>query len=443
MSEQHIVPKGWRLATLESVADPRPNSFVDGPFGSDLKTSDYTEAGIRVLQLQNLGDGVFIDKNKIYTSEAKARALARCRTLPGDIIIAKMADPLARAAVVPKLEREYVIVADLMRLRLAPQYDANIIVPLINSTDFRKEAERLSTGTTRTRISLSAVKKIKFLCPSIPEQRAIARILTTVDDLIAQTEALIAKYQAVKQGLLHDLLTRGLDAHGRLRPPHAEAPQLYKESPLGWIPKEWHSGTLKDYVAFLKSGLSRRIVDQDIGIPVLTSSNIQYNEFDATHLKYWYIQDPQGAKTENYVLDDGDILLCFINSVDQIGKVCVFTDIGRPCIYTTNLFRIKSGLNVNQKFLYLLLSSSQVQKSIKLITKPAINQASFTTGDFLRLDVPVIPYDEQLLITQQFNYMGQRIDAELELLYKYQTVKNGLMQDLLTGRVRVTVNETL
>ena len=67
----------------------------------------------------------------------------------------------------------------------------------------------------------------------------IAAVLDTLDTAIHETEAIIAKLKAVKQGLLHDLLTRGIDANGELRPPQAEAPHLYKESPLGWIPKEW------------------------------------------------------------------------------------------------------------------------------------------------------------------------------------------------------------
>ena len=66
-----------------------------------------------------------------------------------------------------------------------------------------------------------------------------------MDDLIERTEALIAKYRAIKQGLMHDLLTRGVDASGRLRPPREEAPGLYRESAVGWVPREWEVATLR------------------------------------------------------------------------------------------------------------------------------------------------------------------------------------------------------
>ena len=90
------------------------------------------------------------------------------------------------------------------------------------------------------------MRRLQIARPPLPEQRKIARILSTVDDLIERTEALIAKYRAIKQGLMHDLLTRGVDASGRLRPPREEAPGLYRESAVGWVPREWEVKRLQD-----------------------------------------------------------------------------------------------------------------------------------------------------------------------------------------------------
>ena len=97
--------------------------------------------------------------------------------------------------------------------------------------------EQQTTGIRN--LKLTDLLSEKLLVPSLPEQRKIARILSTVDDLIERTEALIAKHRAIKQGLMHDLLTRGVDASGRLRPPREEAPGLYRESAVGWVPMEW------------------------------------------------------------------------------------------------------------------------------------------------------------------------------------------------------------
>ena len=242
--------------------------------------------------------------------------------------------------------------------------------------------------------------------------------------------------------MMHDLFTRGVDAHGKLRPPQSEAPELYKQSELGWIPNDWEAGTLRDYVASLKSGLSRRIIQQDIGVPVITSTNIVDGQFDPSELSYWFINDPQGADTSAYILDECDILLNFINSLAQIGKLCLFRSIGRPCIYTTNIFRIKASSLSSQIFVYRLLGSTFVQREIKSITKPAVNQASFTTGEFLDILAPLIGLAEQQSISSRLQKVDEMIDQFILSLRKYKALKSGLMQDLLTGKVRVKVEES-
>lgn len=99
--------------------------------------------------------------------------------------------------------------------------------------------EKLNEATGVPSINRDMLYDVKFFKPDYASQKTIANILDTLDIQIRQTEAIIAKLQQVKQGLLHDLLTRGIDENGQLRPPYEQAPELYKASPLGWIPKEW------------------------------------------------------------------------------------------------------------------------------------------------------------------------------------------------------------
>ena len=292
-----------------------------------------------------------------------------------------------------------------------------------------------TSGSGIPHIDKEVFGKIEILRFDKPEQTKIAEILSTVDRAIEQTEAIIAKQQRIKTGLMQDLLTRGIDEHGNLR---SEETHEFKDSPLGRIPVEWEVVKLSDYIAFIRSGLSRRILENDIGVPVITSTNIQRSRLDTTQLSYWYLKDPQGAKTESFFLDDGDILLNFVNSVEQIGKVCLFQDLGRPTTYTTNLFRIKASQVASQDFLFYLLDSQVVQNEIKLITKPAVNQASFTTGDFLGISVPFIPYDEQLRIVEFLFALNSHNNGAMLSLSKLKHEKTALMQDLLTGKMRVT-----
>ncbi len=207
-TEIGFIPKEWSIDSLGSVAQGRPNSFVDGPFGSDLKTCDYTVDGVRILQLQNLGDGNFINSNFIYTSEEKASSLSRCIVTQGDIVIAKMAEPLARAVLVPNYNDKYLIVADLMKLKVdSSRHIPHFIKNYINFSKFRKEAERLSTGTTRTRISLSVLKKIEIGLPEKSEQIQISSVIKTIENKINLENEYLHKLQKKKSGLMQDLLT--------------------------------------------------------------------------------------------------------------------------------------------------------------------------------------------------------------------------------------------
>jgi type I restriction enzyme, S subunit len=99
---------------------------------------------------------------------------------------------------------------------------------------------RFVAATGVPSLNRNFVHTLLVVIPPRPEQRKIARILTTLDNLIEKTESLIAKYQAIKQGMMHDVFTRGVDAHGHLRPHHSEAPGLYQQSVLGWIPDTWN-----------------------------------------------------------------------------------------------------------------------------------------------------------------------------------------------------------
>ena len=110
-------------------------------------------------------------------------------------------------------------------------------------------------------------------------QQRIALVLETIDQAIEKTEALIYKYQQIKAGLMHDLFTRGLTADGKLRPPREQAPELYQETPIGWIPKEWEVKALRQLVG------AENIVNGPFGSDLLTS------ELRAEGVPVLYVQD--------------------------------------------------------------------------------------------------------------------------------------------------------
>jgi type I restriction enzyme S subunit len=202
------IPVDWEVKRLIDTASSEKYSCTGGPFGSDLKEDSYTNHGVRVIQLQNIGDGKFLDEYKIFTSEEKADQLKNSNIYPGDIIIAKMADPVARACIIPNADKRYLMASDGIRLSVnKKEYDAKFIFYAINSKYFRKNAEKHSTGTTRLRIGLTELKKLPVIIPPLWEQKEIVEILSSVDDEIEKESIHKKQLESMKNGLMQVLLT--------------------------------------------------------------------------------------------------------------------------------------------------------------------------------------------------------------------------------------------
>ena len=202
------IPEEWEVKKLIDIANNEKYSFTGGPFGSDLKEDSYPDRGIRIIQLQNIGDGKFLDEYKIFTSEEKANQLKNCNIYPGDVMIAKMADPVARACIIPDTEKRYLMASDGIRLSVNKnEYDVKFVLYAINSPRFRKNAEKHGTGTTRLRIGLTELKNLPIGIPPLEEQKQIAEILSSADEGIEKEMNHREQLEALKKGLMQALLT--------------------------------------------------------------------------------------------------------------------------------------------------------------------------------------------------------------------------------------------
>jgi len=203
----------WEKISFADLADENIKwSIIGGPFGSNLIASDYVAEGVRIIQLQNIGDGIFHDDYAIYTTEKKADELLSCNIYPGEIILSKMGDPVARACFVPKNDRRYIMASDGIRLVVDEKcHDKKFVHDYINSENFRKKAIEASTGSTRQRIGLGDLKQLPLVVPSRLEQRAIATVLSDMDAELTALEQQRDKMKNIKQGMMQELLT------GRIR----------------------------------------------------------------------------------------------------------------------------------------------------------------------------------------------------------------------------------
>lgn len=184
----------------------------DGPFGSNLKTEHYTmNKEARIIQLSNIGENGWVEKNTKYTTFEHAHNIARCIVTPGEVVIAKMM-PAGRAIICPNNEKMYVLSSDAVRVTLDNnKVNTAYFVYTTKSRRFQKQIAEDIQGSTRVRTSISKLKKNHILLPPMSEQKKIALVLEEMHEELIGLELKLSQYRQIKQGMMQELLT------GRIR----------------------------------------------------------------------------------------------------------------------------------------------------------------------------------------------------------------------------------
>ena len=286
-----------------------------------------------------------------------------------------------------------------------------------------------ASGSTRFGLPIGAIESVEILTPPKKEQEKIAEVLSTIDRVIAQTEAIIAKQQRIKTGLMQDLLTKGIDENGNIR---SEATHEFKDSAIGRIPVEWNVELL-DKLGERGSGHT-----PNKSHPNYWNGGIKWVSLaDSSKLDQIYIFDTdkeisiQGLKNSSAVLHPkGTVIL----SRDAgVGKSAI---LGTKMAVSQHFIVWRCGTNLNNYYLYYWL-----QKEKPKFEGIASGSTIVTIGlQFFRQYQIAIPklIDEQNLIAEIIKKSDESISKHRCSLEKLKRRKTGLMQDLLTGKVRVT-----
>lgn len=299
---------------------------------------------------------------------------------------------------------------------------------LIQNEDNWKTFE---AGTTFSAVTSKEVYNFPLLLiKSKTEQQRIAKILSTADAVIEKTQAAIAKYKAIKQGMLQDLFTRGIDINtGKLRPRLEEAPHLYKESKLGWIPREWDDKELGDVgeVRMCRRVFNYETNDQgDIPFYKIGTFGKQPDAYISKELYDSYRQQFSFP-------NKGDIL---ISAAGTIGRTIIYD--GTPSYFQdSNIVWIENnGELISNEYLYQVFQIVEYKTeggTIQRLYNSILKSALF----------PCPPKPEQQLITERLKSIDNKLQTEQTYLQKMQSLKKGLMENLLSGRKRVKVAEEL
>ena len=420
-----MVPKGWDVKNLKDVT----LKIQDGNYGAKYpKADELVDKGIPFLTSKALGGSGKTNPEKYdFITIEKHIELKKAHITTNDILFTNRGANVGVIGIAGEDLSDANIGPQLTLIRSNEKLVSyNYLYFFMKSSFFQRQVQGQDSGSAMNFFGIKSTEQFKIKVPPLSEQQKIAKILSTWDKAISTTERLIENSIQQKKALMQQLLTgkkRLLDESGKR------------------FEGEWKVVKLQSVLDLMRSGLSRKLENDNVGIAVIRSNNMGSKYTNNVDLKYWYLDDPQGANVSNYILDDGDLLVNFINSLSQIGKACIYRkNLDVDAIYTTNILRIKPNTDkVDPIYLYLLTQTANYDSYITSITKPAVNQASFTTKEFGNLEFNLPSLKEQQKIATVLINADKEIELLEQQLADLQQEKKALMQVLLTGKVRVVV----
>ena len=318
---------------------------------------------------------------------------------------------------------------NLLLLRLDDEVDKRYFFHFLNSYNARHYAQKeCQKAINQVSLNTGQLKKLSVFTPPMVEQQVIAHILDTLDTQIRQTEALIAKLEQIKQGLLTDLLTRGIDENGELRPPPEQAPHLYKDSALGRIPRGWDVLPVVELGEIVTGTTPPSSIPRAWGseLPFITPADVGHSDSITT------AERSLSAVGKSYVreIPPGTTLVVCIGST--IGKVGFC---GVPAATNQQINALIPSQKLNRTFMYHAVQRHvrQILAWAGLQAVPIVNKTQF--GQML---LPIAPSQEQFAVARRLSVAERQIMEERAIFSKLGQLKASLMNDLLTGRVRVT-----
>ena len=428
------LPEGWKWVRLEEVTESKKFSIVDGPFGTQLHADEYIEDGeIPVVRVINLSfEGKLIEKDLVFISQQKAKQLSRSKVVPGDIIIAKTGATIGKCGVFPKSFLEGIIASSCMKVSIDKTKANNLFLLFwLVSRHGQNAIINSALGTTRTTINISPFKNLKIPLPPLPEQQKIAEILETIDNAIEKTDKIIEKYKRIKQGLMQDLLTKGIDENGNIR---NEKTHKFKDSPLGRIPEEWEVVRLGEVALNITDGKHGDCQDEEnSGYYFISAKDVYDGNIDYEKARQITKKDFEEAHKRT-LLEPEDIVL---TNSGTIGKIAVVKEI--PETFRTTFQKSVAIIKLNRETSVPNFIAQELRSLVKKLINESYGSAqqNLLLRDLRKMFIPLPPHPEQQRIAEILTQIDQTIEKEQQYKEKLQKIKQGLMQDLLTGKVRV------
>ena len=428
MTELGEIPNEWEIIKLNECG----YIFGGNAFKSSSFTTEYKENDYQVIRMGNVQLGKLdLEKNPVFLSENLVGEKEKKYLLKeADILI-------SLTGTVNKTDYGNISWVDknnkyLLNQRVGclrndnGEFNNRYYYYLLQSNMFRNQFFECGVGGTgnQANVSIADLNNIKVLKLPTREQEKIASILSTVDEQIDNVDALIEKNKELKKGLMQTLLTKGIG--------HTK----FKRSEIGEIPEEWELESMNKIVTSTQLG-TNTLGKENEKIPMLKMGNLTIGGFDFNKLEY--ISEEELEMNKEYILSNGDFLFNTRNTLELVGKSAVWNSQIDKAIFNSNIMRIKYCSKINDFYMGYYFSSDIGWKQLKSISTGTTSVAAIYTKDLMKIKVIIPSIGEQEKIVSILLEVDKKIEEYENKKQKLEELKKGLMQQLLTGMIRVTV----
>jgi len=395
------IPNEWNISELNNVLLKITNGITTKQF--DQQTM------YPVTRIETISEGIIDPKNVKYLKDIVDLDLDKYRLHEGDILFSHINSikHISKTAIYNGNPPLLIHGMNLLLLRpnkniINPKFLLYLLKYEKTRNKFRSMAKR---AVNQASINQKEVGSVKIPIPPLVEQRGIAKVLSTVDEAIQRTDAVIAKAEELKQGLMQRLLTQGIG--------HTE----FKQTELGEIPVTWKIEKLGN-IFKLSSGKLR-----PKKISTIKDGHNKYPVYGANGILGY---------SSNYLVEKRVIVIGRVGACGSIYLTNGKSWISDNALYTNNFF-----IETNLEYLKYLLKLKRLNRLSKRSSHPLLTQKQI-----YNLKIALPPYKEQLNIVKIISTINTYIEQEINKKNKFEEVKRGLMQVLLTGKIRVRLDES-
>lgn len=401
------LPKGWATATLNDLLGA-DGIFSDGDW-VESKDQDPNGAN-RLLQLADIGDGLFVDKSSRYVNDEKFSILNCTELKEGDVLIARMPAPLGRACLLPAMPQRCLTVVDIAVFRAGSTGISNKwLMHFLNSSPIRREMELNSSGTTRKRISRGKLGEILLSVPPLAEQ---IRIAAKVDELLAHVDTLKARVDGIpvllkrfRQSVLASAVSGRLTMDWRNQ--QDTQPSGGELAPAGWT-----QTMFGEICREITVGYVGKMADQyqEEGVPFLRSQNVRPMRFSPENILY--ISKEFHSSIFKSRLEPGDLAVVRSGAP---GVTCVIPE-SLPIANCSDLVIARPSEKLNSWFGCIYMNSEVAQRNVAE-NQVGVAQQHFNVGSMKKMPINLPPLTEQTEIVhrvEQLFAFADQLDARVK-----------------------------